>query len=175
MPSLHFDAIIISALMTIIIWPWMTYSCTFRVNYASTAEDRERKRQVVINEEALRKCQEREDVNTCTNYENHHSNRKSTWYWIYSVREGSGLHLTESQNYFVNCIDCLNDTRWRFASDIWSFFAVSVSCFTIFWKALKTSEPTMLGKYIHDVWKSQKKSHCERSELRLHFEWTKVN
>ena len=56
----------------------MTYSCTFRVNYANATEDRERKRQVVINEEALRKCQEREDVNTCTNYENHHSNTKST-------------------------------------------------------------------------------------------------
>ena len=29
----------------------------------------------------------------------------------------------------------------------------------------------------HGVWKSQKSliQHCERSELRLHFEWTKVN
>ena len=28
----------------------------------------------------------------------------------------------------------------------------------------------------HSVWKSQKKSHstCERSELRIHFEWTKM-
>ena len=29
----------------------------------------------------------------------------------------------------------------------------------------------------HSVWKSQKSliQHCERSELRLHFEWTEVN
>ena len=34
-----------------------------------------------------------------------------------------------------------------------------------------------LENILHGVWKSQKKSHstCERSELRLHFEWTKVN
>ena len=32
--------------------------------------------------------------------------------------------------------------------------------------------------HFHILWKSQKKSliqHCERSELRLHFEWTKVH
>ena len=29
--------------------------------------------------------------------------------------------------------------------------------------------------WITVVWKNPKKSHCERSELCLHFEWTKVN
>ena len=31
--------------------------------------------------------------------------------------------------------------------------------------------------HAHGVWKSQKSliQHCERSELRLHFEWTKNN
>ena len=27
----------------------------------------------------------------------------------------------------------------------------------------------------HIVWKSQKKSHSERSELSLHFKWTKIH
>ena len=37
--------------------------------------------------------------------------------------------------------------------------------------------PTKKFKRGHGVWKSQKSliQHCERSELRLHFEWTKVN
>ena len=42
---------------------------------------------------------------------------------------------------------------------------------SLYWAITKNQRDT------HSVWKSQKSliQHCERSELRLHFEWTKVN
>ena len=56
----------------------------------------------------------------------------------------------------------------------------SLGLYKIVWKNIDCN---IFGKactifYIHTVFENHRKSiiqHCERSELRLHFEWTKVN
>ena len=59
---------------------------------------------------------------------------------------------------------------------------------TFFWLLLRSNKKNQLiffrrnllyqGLHIHTVFENLRKSlihYCERSELRLHFEWTKVN
>ena len=82
-----------------------------------------------------------------------------------------------SVNGRIECIGCNHPSEEHRAKKVpnsmLAFFVQSVSTF-----AIEDSLVNAPLRYNNTVFKNHRKSliqHCERSELRLHFEWTKVN